>query len=187
VNFSSPGRIKTDAIVISCDTITDVSLYPLINQFREKDASLVALFIPPSNHSVVHPCSKNKNKPEKDLVGINEKNQRLVFLASASDFEENVKLPAHMLRSNREVLITTNLTDAHIYIVKKWIVDFLAKTKACSTIKGELLPFIVRKQMSQAPCNNEPGKPWSEAKVNPKTGNIFDVSRVEFQSVTVFQ
>jgi translation initiation factor eIF-2B subunit gamma len=163
--------------VVSCDTITDASLYPLINQFREKDASVVALFIPPSNNSVVQPCSKIKSKPEKDLVGINEKNQRLVFLASASDFEENVKLPAHLLRSNREVLITTNLTDAHIYIMKKNIVDYLAKSPAskesCSTIKGELLPFIVRQQMSRKSNENMS----SEANVNIKTEDIFNVRK----------
>lgn len=38
-------RIKGDVLVVSCDTITNADLFGLINEFRQHDASLAALFL----------------------------------------------------------------------------------------------------------------------------------------------
>jgi len=107
------------------------------------------------------------------LVGINSENDRLLFLASTSDFEKTMTLPAHLLRSHGKVVIHSGLVDAHIYLVKKWIVDFLAESKSnkgFSTIKGELLPFIIKKQMSRPKHPERDG--YSE--VNFDSNVIFD-------------
>lgn len=146
-------RIKTDVFLISCDLVTNVDFYPVLNMFRKNDASVVSLFINGSSEadaaSLVIPGPKTKLKQERDLVGINPENDRLLFLASTSDFEENMTLPAHLLRSHGKIVIHSGLVDAHVYLIKKWIVDYLAKTDKFSTIKGELLPFIIKKQMSR--------------------------------------
>lgn len=147
----SYSRIRTDVFMISCDTITDVDLYPMINMFRQNEASVVSLFWRGGiENDVIVPGPKNKYKQERDLVGINHTNDRLLFLASTSDFEETMslpgnyshyimslqiltlfffcrmKLPAHLLRSNGRVTIHSGLVDSHIYLIKKWVVDFLA-------------------------------------------------------------
>ena len=145
-------RIKTDVFLISCDVVTNVDLYPVLNMFRMNDASVVSLFFKGSAADVVIPGEKTKQKQERDLVGINQENDRLLFLASTSDFEKTMSLPAHLLRSHGKITIHSGLVDSHIYIVKKWVVDFLAENKSnkgFSTIKGELLPFIIKKQMSR--------------------------------------
>ncbi|CRK96937.1 CLUMA_CG010346, isoform A [Clunio marinus] len=99
--------------------------------------------------SIVVPGPKAKHKQERDLVGINSENDRLLFLASTSDFEDVMTLPAHLLRSHGKISIHSGLVDAHIYLVKRWVVDYLAESDRFSTIKGELLPFIIKKQMSR--------------------------------------
>lgn len=146
-------RIKTDVLLLSCDVVTSVDFYPVLNMFRKNDASVVSLFINGSaadgSSGIVVPGPKTKHKQERDLVGINPVNDRLLFLASTSDFEESMALPAHLLRSHGKVVIHSGLVDAHIYLVKKWVVDYLAKSDRFSTIKGELLPFIIKKQMSR--------------------------------------
>lgn len=147
-------RIKSDVFLISCDIVTNVDFYPVLNMFRQNDASIVSLFIngptaTDPTSSIVIPGPKTKLKHERDLVGINPINDRLLFLASTSDFEETMSLPAHLLRSHGKVVIHSGLVDAHIYLVKKWVVDHLAKSDRFSTIKGELLPFIIKKQMSR--------------------------------------
>jgi len=146
-------KIKTDVMLISCDIITDVDLYPVLNMFRKNDASVVSLFIrgsePNPEEPIIVPGPKIKHKQERDLVGINPENNRLLLLASTSDFEENMSLPAHLLRSHGKVVIHSDLVDAHIYLVKKWVVEYLVDSDRFSTIKGELLPFIIKKQMSR--------------------------------------
>lgn len=146
-------KIKTDVFLVSCDVVTNVDFYPVLNLFRKNDASVVSLFINGSaadgSSTITIPGPKTKHKQERDLVGINRENDRLLFLASTSDFEETMSLPAHLLRSHGKIIIHSGLIDAHMYLVKKWVVDYLAKTDRFSTIKGELLPFIIKKQMSR--------------------------------------
>ncbi|KAG9338473.1 hypothetical protein JZ751_025707 [Albula glossodonta] len=45
--------------------------------------------------------------------------------------------------------IRTGLLDAHLYCLKKSVVDFLADNKSISSIRGELVPYLVRKQFSK--------------------------------------
>lgn len=168
-------RIKSDVLLISCDVVTNVDFYSVLNMFRKNDASVVSLFINGSNvdgcSPVVVPGPKSKHKQERDLVGINPDNDRLLFLASTSDFEDTMALPAHLLRSHGKVVIHSGLVDAHIYLVKRWVVDYLAKTDRFSTIKGELLPFIIKKQMSR-PSNTVANIGYSEASLD--LNDIFD-------------
>lgn len=167
-------KIKSDVFLISCDVVTNVDFYPVLNMFRKNDASVVSLFINGSSSSadaasITIPGPKTKHKQEKDLVGINPDNDRLLFLASTSDFEDTMALPAHLLRSHGKIVIHSGLVDAHIYLVKKWVVDYLAKCDRFSTIKGELLPFIIKKQMSKPTQSNA-----CFSEVSFDTNDIFD-------------
>jgi translation initiation factor eIF-2B subunit gamma len=170
---SISDRITSDVFLISCDIVTNVDLYPVINMFRKKDASVVSLFInrSASDSSVTIPGPKTKLKIERDLVGINSENDSLMFLASTSDFEDTMTLPAHLLRSHGKIVIHSGLVDAHIYLVKKWVVSYLAKSDRFSTIKGELLPFIIKKQMSR-PSKTVKSGAYSE--VSFDSNDIFD-------------
>lgn len=114
---------------------------------------------------------------ERDLIGIHEETNRLLCLASTSDFEEVMSLPGHLLRKNQSLVIHSRLVDAHIYIIKKWVIDFLVNNEGFSTFKGELLPYIIRKQMSRpGPSASDGDKPFSAVNVNVKVDDIFDVS-----------
>lgn len=62
---------------------------------------------------------------ERDLVGIHAPSQRLLLLSSTSDYEETLSLSGHMLRNKEQICIHTRLCDAHIYVIKKWVIDFL--------------------------------------------------------------
>lgn len=86
---------------------------------------------------------------ERDLIGVDAQTNRLVFLASASDFESNVSLPKSLVRKHTNITMYSNLIDSHVYVLKKWIIKYLLHEKSISTIKGELLPHIIRKQLSK--------------------------------------
>ncbi|XP_055628555.1 translation initiation factor eIF-2B subunit gamma [Toxorhynchites rutilus septentrionalis] len=160
-------RIKTDVVLVSCDIIVEYSLYPVLQQFREQNASIVGLMLPSSHPSVVVPGPKTKHKSDKDLFGTCPDSTRLVFMGSASDFETDFKISGHLLRFYGAVDIRSDLMDTHVYVIKKWIVDFLDVVSGFSTLKGELLPFIVKKQNSSVinPLQLME-KPLSEINVN---------------------
>ena len=43
----------------------------------------------------------------------------------------------------------SNLVDSHVYVLKNWIVKYLKHKESISTLKGELLPHIVKRQSSR--------------------------------------
>lgn len=162
-------KIHTDVLLLSCDVVTNIDFYPMLNMFRMHDASVVSLFINSTDSSTVVPGPKSKHKQERDLIGLNTENNRLLFLASQSDFQDNLTLPGHLLRLHGKISIFSGLIDAHVYLVKKWVIDYLAKSDKFSTIKGELLPFIIKKQLSR-PINTNAG--YSET--NFDSNDIFE-------------
>ncbi len=144
---------------------------------------------------------------ERDLIGIHEPSERLLLLSSTSDYEETLSLSGHLLRNKEQICIHTRLCDAHVYILKKWIVDFLiqvrrkwcrllgtstnskfkkilSQTDGFSTLKGELLPYIVKKQLSRANVLGEHDKLTSVINANTKVDEIFNVSCRMFRRTT---
>lgn len=67
---------------------------------------------------------------ERDLIGIHEPSQRLLLLSSTSDYEETLSLSGHLLRNKEQICIHTRLCDAHVYVLKKWIIDFLIQVRS---------------------------------------------------------
>lgn len=122
-------KIQSDLIVVTCDLVTNVSLYPLINKFRQHDASVVALLMKGSEGDALVPGPKSKDKPERDLIMTNIDTDRLIFSASLSDFEEQINLPGHLFRANGKVRVTSRLLDAHVYVMKRWVIDFLQEVR----------------------------------------------------------
>uniref|UniRef100_T1PIV6 Translation initiation factor eIF2B subunit gamma n=1 Tax=Musca domestica TaxID=7370 RepID=T1PIV6_MUSDO len=172
-------KIQSDFLVLSCDIVSNVSLFPLINKFRQHDASFTALLFKSGFESdVTLPGPKTKHKPERDLIGIHPETRRLLFLASASDFEEVMSVNAHLLRKNGKMTIYSRMTDSHIYVMKKWVLEFLKQNENFSTLKGEFLPYFIKKQMAKASghsTTNPVSDTQSELGLGTKQGdNIFD-------------
>jgi hypothetical protein len=66
---------------------------------------------------------------DRDLVGLDTETSRLVFLASISDFDDTVSMPRRLLRKHPHISMFSQLTDAHLYILRKWVIDYLAYEK----------------------------------------------------------
>lgn len=88
---------------------------------------------------------------ERDLIGIDEQTNRLVFLASASDFEEKFTLPLSLLNKHTKIKMHSNLIDSHVYVLKNWVIKYLKHEDSLTSLKGELLPHIVKKQLAKPP------------------------------------
>lgn len=61
--FGFAFRLKTDLVVVSCDCITNISLFPLLNCFRKNNASIVVqLFKGGLDADAIVPGPKAKHK-----------------------------------------------------------------------------------------------------------------------------
>ncbi|CAH0555521.1 unnamed protein product [Brassicogethes aeneus] len=145
-------KLTSDVLVVSCDFVTDVDFKGVLDIFRMHNASVASLLVQPQPNEVfVVPGPKSKHKPERDLIGIDTQTNRLVFLASASDFETDFSLPTSLLKKHTHIKIYSNLIDSHVYVLKNWVVKYLKSEDSFTSIKGELLPHIIKKQLSKPP------------------------------------
>ena len=147
-----------DVMIVSGDLILeDGDVRGLVELHRTRSAAMTCLLSRSSLDlkAVSVPGAKTtKYKREGDLIGMKE--DRLVFFTAEADVEEEeVRVSSKVLQRVGNFTVNSNLVDAHIYIFKKWICDYIASDKNISTIKGELLPILVRKQFSKAKTDGE--------------------------------
>ena len=120
-------KIHSDLVVLSTDLIANIDLSETLNLYRKHNASITALILqtPKIPEDFVQPGPKSKQKPERDLIGIDNETGQIVFLASASDFEETISMPIKLLRKHSHFTVHSKLLDAHLYVINKWVLDFL--------------------------------------------------------------
>jgi len=141
----------SDILVVSGDLIMESEgLRGLTDMHRLKRAALTSLLGPSqSMEGIVVPGSKStKYKKERDLIGLSG-DQICLFTAEA-DVEETVRVPSKVLASHPRVTVHSGLQDCHLYIMKRWILDYILADRNISTVKGELMPVVVRKQFSSS-------------------------------------
>uniref|UniRef100_A0A1L8DSE4 Translation initiation factor eIF2B subunit gamma n=1 Tax=Nyssomyia neivai TaxID=330878 RepID=A0A1L8DSE4_9DIPT len=168
-------KIDRDIVVISCDAITNFDLEPLVAMFDQNDAAIATLFFDAEDTSpgqVPGPKS-SKHDNEREMVGIHMATNRLVYMAYFSDFEETFEVSGKLLRRYGRFAMFTRYLDSHIYVMKRWIIDFLANSRHFGTIKNELLPFLVKKQLSKPKVPQETEGITSEYNVNVRDNDVF--------------
>lgn len=145
------GKVKTDILVISCDLITDLSLHHIANIHRTYDASVTMLLstVPQQYLDIAPPGVKTRKRSDKDFIGFDEKGDRVLFMASEADLEDTVTFRKSVLKRHPFINIKSGLTDCHLYLMKKWVIDYLATSKSISSIRSELIPYLVKKQFSK--------------------------------------
>lgn len=144
-------KIKTDVLVVSCDLITDVALHEVVDLFRAHNATLAMLMSKSHEFTETVPGQKGKKKTaeQRDFVGVDQSGKRLLFLANEADLEDGLTVRKSIMTKHPRMHINTGLVDAHLYCLKKAVVDFLTENKSISSIRGELVPYLVRKQFSK--------------------------------------
>nr|XP_020638989.1 translation initiation factor eIF-2B subunit gamma [Pogona vitticeps] len=143
-------KIKTDVLVLSCDLITDVALHEVVDLFRAHDATVSMLMKKAYEPTELVPGQKGKKKlvEQRDFIGVDDSEKRLLFMANEADLDEEIIIKRSILQKHSRIHIRTGLMDAHLYCLKKCVVDFLVENRSFTSIRSELIPYLVRKQFS---------------------------------------
>jgi len=146
----------TDILIVSGDLMLEESLRGVVDLHRMNNSSFTALLSKPmfDVKSAVVPGSKStKHKKERDLIGLS--GDRVCLFTAEADVEEEVKISDRIIRAMGRIHIHSDILDTHLYIMKKWVCDYVLYDKNISTIKGELLPILVKKQFSRQVPDNQ--------------------------------
>jgi len=141
-----------DVLIVSGDLITSENLRKLADLHRSKRSGLTMMLHKPAFDlkSITVPGSKsNKYKSERDLIGLSAKHQVCLFKSEA-DVEDEISMSTRMLRKEARLTVYTSLQDAHLYIVKKRVLDILLDDKSMTTVKGEMIPKLVDLQFKKS-------------------------------------
>lgn len=116
-------------IVLSCDLVTNVPLHILADVFRTHNAT-AAILLSPERDREQDTASKNKSShTERDIIGLNE-SSKLLFFCSEADLVDNLTLSRSMLKQNPHIQFHTDLLDGHLYLIKKWVLDYLSQNRS---------------------------------------------------------
>ncbi|KAJ1564649.1 hypothetical protein HK096_006947, partial [Nowakowskiella sp. JEL0078] len=137
---------------MGCDFVTTIPSHTVLDKFRIHGPAGLALFQEPATSDLVE-ASKSKETPKsKDdvetiFVTLNQSGSELVDITSSADIEDTMKLRMSMLKRYPKLRIHTQLHDAHVYIFKKWIIDYIASCKSpVGSLRAEFLPLLLRCQ-----------------------------------------
>jgi translation initiation factor eIF-2B subunit gamma len=165
VLFRIKDRLKRDFLLVSGDLIADPSfLHPMADLHRSEDACLTCLLKeqPPAQADAGSAAkSRGREDEEQDLVGLDTTRRRLLVLVSRGDLDEDLRLPRGLLLRYPHLYLHTTMLDAHLYIVSRhvWEVVGEARRKKLHSVKGELVPFLLRCQLRQTRLPAEPAGP----------------------------
>lgn len=147
-------KIKADVLLVSCDLLHDFELHRLADVHRINDSSVTMLLAKsrPELESLPGVKSKRKRKKPKEIVGLGKQNcdvSKVVFLENEADLEDDHVTFRHSLMIRQpNIHVRTDLVDVHLYIIKRWLIDFFAcnSNKSMSSFRGDMLPYLVKKQ-----------------------------------------
>jgi len=148
-------KLKTNFIVMSSDLLVDEKfLHGMADLHRLQDAMVTVLISHPAVASGDSPSPALDTRNEyglMDYIGLKEDGLRLLYFKAAADIENKMRISKKLLRTNHSLTIHTNLVDAHFYIFSKAALAMLeARKEKIVSIKGELIPYLVRCQFRKA-------------------------------------
>nr|KAF6443594.1 eukaryotic translation initiation factor 2B subunit gamma [Molossus molossus] len=111
------------------------------------------------------PGQKGKKKAveQRDFIGVDSTGKRLLFMANEADLDEELVIKGSILQKHPRIRFHTGLVDAHLYCLKKSI----------TSIRSELIPYLVRKQFSSASSQGQEEKEEDLKKKELKSLDIY--------------
>ncbi|CAN2391033.1 Translation initiation factor [Pristimantis euphronides] len=153
-------KIKSDVLVLSCDLITEVALHEVVDLFRAHNATLAMLMQKAPDPSEHVPGQKGKRKAveERDFIGVDSGGSRLLLLANEEDLDDGLNLKKCVFHRYPRIHVKMGMLDAHLYCLRKYVLDFLADNNSFSSVRRELVPYLISKQFSSHKNERETNK-----------------------------
>ncbi|XP_006839909.1 PREDICTED: translation initiation factor eIF-2B subunit gamma [Chrysochloris asiatica] len=121
----------------------------------------------------IYPKLKSLWVEQRDFVGVDSTGKRLLFMANEADLDEELVIKGSILQKHPRIRFHTGLVDAHLYCLKKYVVDFLMENKSITSIRSELIPYLVRKQFYSA--SSQQGQEEKEEDLKKKELKSLDI------------
>lgn len=136
-------RIRGDFIVMTADVVTDCSLGALVNlhQLRTADITIAisnSMEEEPDRKGVI---KKYIDEEDQEYVGV-DTDGRLMYKTSALELEGTVSLSKPMLHRCKKLSLRKDVSDAGIYVMSWWVMEFIMRSPRLSSIRSDVVPYL---------------------------------------------
>lgn len=136
-------KLKSDIIILSCDSICDIPSHEVLDFHRLSNSSFTAIYYRNHPAEIMSPVKKGS----KTFTGYEDSTHTLLYTNSEADVEEDdLEIRTSLLWKFPKLSLTTTLTDLHVYICKRKVLDIIVREEAISRLNTDLLPLLCKSQ-----------------------------------------
>mmetsp|Transcript_2676 Transcript_2676/g.6287 ORF Transcript_2676/g.6287 Transcript_2676/m.6287 type:complete len:480 (+) Transcript_2676:232-1671(+) len=162
-------KITKDIFVVSGDVVTMASLQDMADVHRTSDAAVTMLLKQHPDAQLKEERSKLRKMTKQvinyfgvvpgNTVGTKGQTSGRVVLMKSAAQEDPVSVSKQLLRREPRVRLHSDLFDAHVYIMRRWVVELLCsesddlasrRARSMATIRTDFLPFVVNQLQPNA-------------------------------------
>lgn len=150
------SKIRGDFIVIGSDMVTEMNLAEMIRVHRLKASDVVVCLTPFQSDDADAGDKDSKKSSEKvKKAKIDEEDQeyhglcadgRLVLKCATVECEKGLVFDKRLLDKCPNFTVRNDLIDIGVYVMSNWIVQLLLDHRKISSLKVDLLPYLLNKQ-----------------------------------------
>jgi len=146
-----------DIVIVSSDLVTDVALQPIMDQHRSRGAGLTMLTAKINTEftKALPPGPKTKHQINSDIICRDSKSCQLMYAVVGGDYDESVDLSSRVMKNSSTMSISTSLLDAHLYVMKRWMLDYILSDESpchdMGSLRAEIIPHIISRQFTKPP------------------------------------
>lgn len=131
-------RLRGDFFCLSADFISQFSLSDLTNLHRLSTSDITITM-------VQSPKDGSKDDIDQEYLGICD-NGRVLMKTPALEIDGGITLSKALLHRAGRFRLRNDLSDIGIYLMSHWLLEFVTSNKRISSIRNDLLPFVINRQ-----------------------------------------
>ncbi|KAJ2747439.1 Translation initiation factor eIF-2B subunit gamma [Coemansia sp. BCRC 34301] len=137
-------QIKSDVIVVPCDLIVDVPAAHFLDMFRLRRPAISTLFY----EMMKSEGGGGSSEVRMDLpcIGIDQPSSRLVLVQDIDSKQAETSLPMLLVRRFPSMALSNKMCNSQIYVLQRWVLDYIVANPEISSIQDDLLPLFVQAQ-----------------------------------------
>lgn len=142
-------RIRGDFICMCADVISQFSLGELVRRHKihASDITMILAALPSEEPDKKGGVKKVKvDEEDLEFNGVCT-DGRVVIKTQATEVDsESIKLSKPLLHRFNSLKLRSDLMDMGVYVMSRWILEFLTFNKKISSIRMDLVPYLVKRQ-----------------------------------------
>lgn len=137
------GRLRGDFIVFSADFLSQFSLVDLVRQHRLQTSDVTMLLSVPPKDMI-------KDDIDKEYIAFGTDGRIYIKTPVLEVEDEDMEISKTLIMRAKTFSLRHDLLDMGVYVCARWVKDLVVSRKHWSSIRSDLIPYLLRCQFQPA-------------------------------------